>query len=95
MSMENFLSYLQQLLTMVNPKDEYSVALAKTALQTTIALAAASGKADNIVKSTMYRAEKIFPSLVAHAKDFSGKPGEMLENKQKRQRLLLVLRPSC
>ena len=43
MSYDNFLSYLQQLLSMVNPKDKYSIALAKTALQSTIMLAQASG----------------------------------------------------
>ena len=38
MSFDNFLSYLQQLLSMVDPKNEYSIALAKTALFNTYML---------------------------------------------------------
>ena len=43
MTMENFLSYLQQLLTMVDSRNECSIALAKTALSAVFSLAKSSG----------------------------------------------------
>ena len=55
MSFDNFLSYLQQLLSMVSPKNEYSIALAKTALSSTIMLARTSGKVDNLTSKAMYQ----------------------------------------
>ena len=69
MSYDNFLSYLQQLLSMVNPKDKYSIALAKTALSSTIMLAQASGKVDDRTSRSMGMAESLFQHLVNHAND--------------------------
>lgn len=57
MTMENFLSYLQQLLTMVDSKNECSIALAKTALSAVFSLAKSSGM---IIVAVV--AEIIFPS---------------------------------
>ena len=95
MSMDNFLSYLQQLLTMVDSTDAYSVALAKTALSTIIALAKASGKANSVVLRAMTVAERRFECLVEHKDDFAGIPGEYQENEVKRQRLAHIVRPGC
>ena len=55
--MENFLSYLQQLLTMVDSRNECSIALAKTALSAVFSLAKSSGM---IIVAVV--AEIIFPS---------------------------------
>lgn len=57
MTMENFLSYLQQLLTMVDSRNECSIALAKTALAAVFSLAKSSGM---IIVAVV--AEIIFPS---------------------------------
>ena len=57
MTMEYFLSYLQQLLTMVDSRNECSIALAKTALSAVFSLAKSSGM---IIVAVV--AEIIFPS---------------------------------
>ena len=95
MSLANFLSYLQQLLSMVDPKNKYSIGLAKNALSATISLARASGKADFTTLRAMVRAENQFQDLVEHAKDFAGVPGQYKENEQKRHRLEMMLVPHC
>lgn len=95
MSSRNFILYLQQLLTMLDPKNEYSIALAKNALTTTIALAEVSGKVDPKTLRAMHTAEKQFQELALHAKDFAGKPGHFEENEQKRRRLEMFLFPYC
>ena len=56
-AVENFLSYLQQLLTMVDSRNECSIALAKTALSAVFSLAKSSGM---IIVAVV--AEIIFPS---------------------------------
>lgn len=61
MTMENFLSYLQQLLTMVDSRNECSIALAKTALSAVFSLAKSSGM---IIVAVV--AEIIFPSKEKH-----------------------------
>ena len=95
MTMDNFLSYLQQLLTMVDPGNDYSIELAKTALSTVFSLAKVSGKADMLVLRTMKSAEGQFGYLAAHKADFVGVPGEYQKNQVKRQRLAHVVIPSC
>lgn len=95
MSFDNFLSYLQQLLTMVEPENLYSVALAKGALSQTVALARISSKTDSVTYRTMLMAERQFEYLAEHRADFAGVPGEYDRNKIKRRRLGLILRPGC
>jgi len=95
MSFKNFIMYLQQILTMVDPKNEYSIALAKTALSSTISLAIASGKVDAPTIRLMRGAEEKFNYLVNHTKDFAGIPGQYLQNEQKRKRLEMFLYPHC
>ncbi len=95
MSMSNFLSYLQQLLSMLDPKDKYSVALAKNALSATFELARISGKADPMAIRAMWRALDEFESLAENASDFIGTPGEYEENEKRRRRLRSVVYPSC
>lgn len=95
MTMDNFMSYLQQLLTMVDPGNAYSIELAKTALSTVLSLAKVSGKADALVLRTMMNAEREFEYLAAHRADFVGVPGEHQKNHVKRLRLAHVVMPSC
>lgn len=95
MSFKNFIMYLQQILTMVDPKNEYSIALAKTALSSTISLAVASGKVDAPTIRVMRGSEDKFIYLVNHTKDFAGVPGQYLQNEQKRKRLEMFLYPHC
>ncbi len=95
MSLSNFIAYLQQLLTMVNPRDEYSVDMAKKALEATVALAFMSRKADPITLRAMRHAVDKFSNLTKHAGDFAGKPGHFKENEQKRRRLESVIMTHC
>ncbi len=95
MTISNFLSYLQQLLSMIDPKDRYSVALAKNALSATCELAKISGKADPQTIRAMWRAEEEFEYLAENAKDFIGEPGAYEENEKRRRRLMNVVYPSC
>ena len=95
MSMDNFLSYLQQLLTMLDPENPYALALAEAALDATTGLAMASGKADPITIRTMENAKQTFLYLVSHQKEFAGVPGEYKANEQRRRKLGSLLRPEC
>ena len=62
MTMENFLSYLQQLLTMVDSRNECSIALAKTALAKTALSAVFSLAKSSGMIIVAVVAEIIFPS---------------------------------
>ena len=95
MSLSNFIAYLQQLLTMVNPRDERTVDLAKEALQATVNLAFMSWKADPTTLRAMRHAVEKFSMLAMHANDFAGKPGHFKENEQKRRRLASVVLTHC
>ena len=95
MSIDNFISYLQQLLSMIDPKDKYSLALAKSALTSTVNLAIASGRIDAQTHRAMVTAVNIFDFLAENAADFAGKPGKYLENEKRRHRLLMSISPSC
>lgn len=95
MSMNNFLSFLQQLLTMVDPDNQYSIALAQTALDATVELVWASRKSDSLTIRSMMVAKNEFRYLVSHQDEYAGIPGEYSMNEQKRRRLALVLQPGC
>ncbi len=95
MSLNNFLSYLQQLLSMVDLKNRYSVELGKIALSSTISLAVESHKVDAQTERCMIIANRRFEFLAENAKDFAGKPGKYEENEKRRRRLLMTLYPSC
>ena len=95
MSLNNFASYLQQILSMIDPNDPYSVALGKAALSATILLAETSHKADSLTLRAMRSADNQFQYLAENAKDFAGKPGQYEENEKRRRRLLMCITPSC
>lgn len=95
MTMENFLSYLQQLLSMVSMNNRESVVLAEAALENTIALAVNSGKVDPVTLRAMRTAQGKFHYLMMHKADFEGKPGQYLENRKRRQRLSNFIVPGC
>ena len=95
MTMDNFLSFLQQLLTMVDKKDPQSIALAKASLIAVTGLARSSRKVDAITVRSMVIAERQFDYLVMEKEDFAGVKGAYQENKIKRQRLANVIMPGC
>ena len=95
MTFDNFLSYLQQLLTMVDADNEYSVALAQNALSAIVYLARISGKADAITIHSMVDAEDQFRYLVSHRDEFIGVPGEYEKNRKRRRKLGMLIRPTC
>ena len=95
MSLENFLSFLQQIITMTDPGDTESVALAKNAVVSVVALAQSSRKVDALTWRVMDAAEMRLEQLLRHQDDFAGKPGDYAGNRNKRHRLLNVLTPGC
>lgn len=95
MSEDNFLSFLQQLLTMVDPQEPASVELAKTALDSVVALAKESAMADAVVMQMMRSAQNSFRYLVKSRNDFAGRKGQYARNNIKRARLRNALCPHC
>ncbi len=95
MSQNNFISFLQQLLTMVEPGNDESFELAKRALETMITLARYSKKVDAKTNQMMTVAEARFINLVENASIYVGKPGEFIENSKRRRRLEMSLYPHC
>ena len=95
MSLNNFIAYLQQLLTMVDPQDAESIERAEAALNATVRFAVASHKVDGRTHRVMIDAIDQFDMLVRTAPSFAGKPGAYVENEQKRRRLLNALYPGC
>ena len=95
MSLDNFLSFLQQLLTMTDPDNAASVALAQSALTAIGGLADASQKADDVTLRAMAAAKLQFHFLIKHREDFIGTPGDYRGNQIRRHRLSHVITPSC
>ena len=95
MSLENYLMFLQQVITMTDPHDVVSKALAKMSLESVMAMATKSDMADPITLRCMHAALIRFEFLMQHRDDFAGKKGAYLANKAKRQRLEMLLVPHC
>ena len=95
MTLNNFLSYLQQLLTMVDPSNKYSCGLVKASLSSTVALAVGSGKADAYCIRVMRGAEANIDRLIVHADEFKGYTGAYELNMHNRKMLEQVCRPHC
>ena len=95
MTIDNFLSFLQQLLTMVDPKNECSIAIARNTLSGIISLASTSQKVEAITLRAMKRAEMELGFLIDNRDDFIGKPGQYEFNKTRRHRLYHVIMPGC
>ena len=95
MSTESFIRFLQELLTMIDKNNKYSVAYAKNLLSGMAALAVTSDKVDAYTRRIMMRAEGRFEVLAEHADEFAGEPGSFYENGSRRKRLLEMLHPSC
>ncbi len=95
MTLDNFLSFLQQILTMLDDENPYSIALAFNALNNIVVLAEHSYKTDGLTLRSMYAARRQFEYLVKYRNEFMGEPGEYQMNQIKRQRLAHVIVPSC
>lgn len=95
MSLENFLSFLQQLITMTDPDDAASVALAENALTAVIALAHTSKTVDPLTARAMHKAHMRLNGFLRHKDEFAGKPGDYMGNQHKRYRLRSMLSPEC
>ncbi|MCQ2470103.1 MAG: hypothetical protein MJ100_09870 [Ruminococcus sp.] len=93
MTIDNFLSYLQQILTMVDKNDEESVSQALNALVSVGKLVEYSGKADLMTRCSIQYAIDIFDSLAEEAEDYAGKPGASVINVQRRKRLKMAICP--
>lgn len=95
MSLENYLMFLQQVITMTDPEDLSSRSLAKIAMESVLAMASRSHMSDPVTIRAMRTALTSFDFLMANRKDFAGKKGAYLENRAKRQRLEMALVPHC
>ena len=95
MTIDNFLSFLQQLLTMVDPQNEESIRLGRDALESIVELARSSGKVEPYTLHAMFYAEHDFEVLVRHADEFIGVPGRFELNAKRRRRLRMALQPHC
>lgn len=95
MTLDNFLSFLQQIITMTDPNDRAAVALAKNALNSVLALGQCSGMTDAFTLRLMMRAENLLTQLLYHRDEFAGKPGDYAGNQNRRHRLRNVLTPGC
>ena len=95
MSLDSFLSYLQQLITMVDPEDPYSVDLAKDALDATVEITLKSQMASQVVQDVMKEARREFQFIVKHKDSYARVPGDLIMNGIKRRRLGTILRPGC
>ena len=96
MSIENFLSFLQQLLTIVDPEDPQSVNMVKSLLLDLKILSDHTTKPFGFsTRSLITAANSEINYLIAHSSEFAGKPGEYDANRKKRQRLQFLLTPHC
>lgn len=95
MSLENYLMFLQQVITMTDPEDLSSRSLAKIAMESVLAMAYKSQMSDPVTIRAMRTALSSFDFLMSNRKDFAGKKGAYLENRAKRQRLEMALVPHC
>ena len=95
MSLESFIRLYQELLTMIDPDNDYSVQCAVSMLHMLYTLAHNSGKASPITIRAMDSGVRNFENLARHRNDFAGKPGDYKGNNAKRQRLKNMLVPSC
>ena len=95
MTVDNFMAYLQQLLTIVDTGNKESVDLAKQALTATVALARLSQNVDDMTDHLMDVAVERFPYLIEHARDFAGEHGDVHLNMARRRTLELTLYPHC
>ena len=95
MSKGSFLRFLQSIITMVDPKDESSVALGYTTLVSLISMANSSHKVDAFTLHLMRMAVLNYEGLIMHQEDFAGIPGDYHNNVAKRHRLEHAIRPGC
>ena len=96
MTTENFLSFLQQLLTIVDPKDQQSVNMVKSLLLDLKILSDHNTKPFGLVTRRMITVANLrIDYLIEHSSEFAGKPGEYDANHKKRQRLHILLTPHC
>ena len=96
MTVENFLSFLQQLLTIVNPNDQQSVNMVKSLLLDLKILSDHDTKTfGRLTYMTIAAANSQIDFLIEHSSEFAGKTGEYDANYKKRQRLHILLAPHC
>ena len=95
MSLDDFLKFLQDILTMVEPGDANSVKLGKISVGSIVDLALNSGKVDPMTARVMREVTFAYENLVKRKKEFAGERGKFDENEQKRRRLTMVLHPRC
>lgn len=95
MTEENYLSFLQQLLTMTDSSDRVSVIRAESILLNLFEIMRNTENTNPVVTRMVMLTIRQFRYLLDHAKDFTGKPGEYKLNAEKRRRLALVIEPGC
>ena len=91
MSVDEFLSFLQLVLTLIDPKDSASVDLGRVALITLSGLIRKSNKPDDEVLKIVETATNMLGQLIAHSADFAVVRGDTKKTHARRQMLAKVL----
>ena len=87
MTQSNFIFLLQQILTVTDKDNTYSVAFGKSVLESVISMAEASDKCSQQTKKVMTMALGCFDFLAQHADEYAFVQGEDEENAKKFQLL--------
>ena len=95
MSVDRLICFLQELLTMMEPSNDLSVASTKAILDNLYGLLRSSGKCNSIVLRMLIRFRDNFAYYSNHREEFIGVPGDFQRNKAKRDRLAQTLYPGC
>ena len=97
MSLKDYLKFLQNLITMLDPNDKQSCECFENALRAVFQMMRMSGKADGITMEHAWEAQlpHSVHALIRMRDEFAGVPGEYEKNKKKRERLLHVIAPHC
>ena len=95
MSEEGFLLFLQEIITMTDKKNAYSIAYGKNLLKQLADFAILSKKVDPVTYRMMMEAIRSFDFIMENKGDFAGVPGDYHRNQAMRNRLAMMLRPGC
>ena len=95
MSLQSYIRLYQELLTMVDPNNPYSIEHALGILRQILFMAEQSKMANAETIEYMDAGIYQFEYLAKHHDNFAGKPGDFHGNEAKRQRLMHMLIPHC
>ncbi len=95
MSQEGFMLFLQEIITMTDKNNPYSIAYGKNLLKQLADFVILSEKVDSITYGMMMGAIRRFDFIMENKENFAGIPGDYQRNQAMRNRLAMMLRPGC